>query len=150
MSRIPVPAHNRDARPHSPSPQVTFPTTPEREIRERERATSPLGRHSTISTSSFSRSDSHNIQSLTGTMSSVSGFQTVSETRRKQGKRDEVRIVYAMCWGWVRTDVRSVFLFRQSERRSSRSSLASVLSRPHTVSNGPLNAAESPALPRAL
>ncbi|KAF8168317.1 hypothetical protein B0H34DRAFT_741412 [Crassisporium funariophilum] len=76
MSRIPVPTHT--TRPQSPAPAFGFPTSP-------DRAASPQPRHNV-------RSGSSNTVNSTSGMSSVSGFQSslsLSETRKKQSKKDE-------------------------------------------------------------
>ncbi|KAF9535546.1 hypothetical protein CPB83DRAFT_779613 [Crepidotus variabilis] len=97
MSRIPVPAHSSSYhnhnRPHSPSPLALPPTSPNRASSpapgaHRPNVVSP-NRHSSLATST---SASTGLSTANTDMSSLSGFQSnmsMSETRKKQSKRDE-------------------------------------------------------------
>jgi len=133
MSRIPVPTHS--TRPLSPSP---FPTSPDR---DRERASSPSPLHFQNNRPHAARSSTlaSNTASITAaSMSSISGFQSqvsMSETRKKQSKRDEVSSFVE--FGGVGFDTLDD-VCRQFGRRSSLSSRGSGLSRPRNITNAPL------------
>jgi len=84
MSRIPVPTHSHSARPHSPATiPFQFPSSP-----ELPGSPAPAQYHLNVSLSK-----ANNLTNTTS-MSSVSGYQnnslSVSDTRKKQSKRDEV------------------------------------------------------------
>ena len=82
MSRIPVPPHHH-SRPHSPAP-LAFPTSP-----ERDRAASPAPRPNVHRSTSLA--SQHTQSAAPANMSSISFSQSgVSDTRKKQSKRDEV------------------------------------------------------------
>lgn len=88
MSRIPVPTHPHSAQPYSPTPPLHFPTSP-------DRAASPSPAHYRSTVNNVARTpNSSSTAANSNSMSSVSGFQSnslsVSDTRKKQSKRDEV------------------------------------------------------------
>lgn len=79
MSRIPVPATHNLSPSNSRSGGATSP------IPFPDRASSPLPTQS--------RQNSRSNASAGAPMSTLSGFQLVSETRKKQSKRDEVGLL---------------------------------------------------------
>src|SRR6266511_1066020 len=88
MSRIPVPTHS--ARPHSPAPpSIHFPS-------ERAESPSPAQYRPNVHVSRGNING--NLLTSTTSMSSLSGYQnnslSVSDSRKKQSKRDEVPLSY--------------------------------------------------------
>ncbi|KAJ3498677.1 hypothetical protein NLJ89_g10186 [Agrocybe chaxingu] len=72
------------APPSAPSPFLAFPTSP-----DRDRAASPAPRANVPRSNTLG-------SSTAASMSSISGYQgSVSESRKKQSKRDDVRIEYS-------------------------------------------------------